>query len=142
MVFLSLGGLAGVFASSEPFCERCGKRPSEQLRTRTAAKASPAGLRRINDAQTIGDLVAADPEPLAARSRPVVFTATACKDCGELMVFSVTAPSTGGMFSIGGGSRELHADLLLHQEHEQALLAGLDERPAPARAEASKPSSA
>jgi len=142
MVFLALGSLAGVCASREPFCERCGKRPSEQLWTRTAAKVSPAGLRRMKDAQTIGDLVAADPEPLAARSRPVVFTANTCKGCGELMVFSVTAPSTGGMFTIGGSSRELHENLLLDPEHEQALRAGLDEREALAATEASKPLSA
>ncbi len=142
MLFLGLGSLAGMSASREPFCERCGKRASKQLWKRTVAKVSPAGLRRMKNAQTIGDLVAADPEPSAARSRPVVFTANACKDCGELMVFSVTVPSTGGMFSFNGGSRELHENLLLDPERKHALLAGLDERGSPVATEASKTPSA
>ena len=132
ILLLAAGVGAGVGGSHEPYCERCGKRPNEEVWKRTVTKVSRAGLRRMKQATTIGDLVAPDPEPLAARSRPVVFSATACRGCGELTVFSVTAPRTGGMFSIGGSSRELHKDLLLDAEREQALLAGLDERGAAA----------
>ena len=141
-VFLALGGFAAICASREPFCERCGKRTSEEHWTRTAANVSRAGLNRMKTALTIGDLVAPEPERLAARGRPVVFTASACPGCGELVVFAVTAPRVGGMFAIGGGERELRADLLLDPESEQALLAGLDELEATAARQESNPASA
>jgi len=46
------------------------------------------------------------------------------------------------MFAIGGGERELRADLLLDSESEQALLAGLDELEATAARQESNPASA